>query len=91
MNRLLSPQEAADRLGICTKTLRECRSLGLRCVRVTRNAIKYRPDHIEDYIKARTECHSEQRKPASINTTSLSKVVAFEDLVAPKTTKKRKL
>ncbi|WP_198007045.1 helix-turn-helix domain-containing protein [Roseobacter sp. CCS2] len=88
MTPLLSPQETAEILGVCTKTLQNCRALGLRCVRVTRNAIKYRPDDVQAFIEERTECHSEQKRPASTNMTSSSKVVDFAEAVAPKTTKK---
>ncbi|WP_082849476.1 MULTISPECIES: helix-turn-helix domain-containing protein [unclassified Sulfitobacter] len=90
MTPLLKPSDAANLLGVCTKSLQECRRRGLKCVKIARGAIRYRPDDLQEYIEAQTQCHSEQRKPASINMTSSSKVVAFEDLAGPKTTKTRK-
>ena len=90
MQPLLKPTDAAEILGVCVKTLQECRRSGLKYVKVARGAIRYREDDIQEYIRAKTECHSEPRKPASTNTTSSSQVIAFEDLVGRKTTKKRK-
>ncbi|MGR3605294.1 helix-turn-helix domain-containing protein [Sulfitobacter sp.] len=87
---LLKPSDAADLLGVCTKTLQECRRRGLKYVKVARGAIRYRADDLQDYIEAQTQCHSEQRKPASINTTSSSGVIAFEDLAGRRISKQRK-
>ena len=87
---LMKPVDAANILGICTRSLQECRRRGLRCVKVAKGAIRYRMDDVQDYIEAQTECHFEQVKPASINTTSSSAVVAFEALAERQTTKRRK-
>lgn len=52
---LLTPAEAAQRLGICTKTLRQIRARGLiRYVAVTPRRIFYRADDCDAFIEART-------------------------------------
>ncbi|MGS4981700.1 MULTISPECIES: helix-turn-helix domain-containing protein [Pseudosulfitobacter] len=87
---LLKPIEAATFLGVCTKTLQECRRNGLKYVKVAKGAIRYRADDLEEYIEAQTQCHSEPRRPVSINTTSSSGVIAFEDLAGRKTSRQRR-
>ncbi|WP_420415885.1 helix-turn-helix domain-containing protein [Marinovum algicola] len=86
---LLKPAEAAEVLGVCEKTLQQCRARGLRYVTVTRGAIRYRADDLEAYIEANT-CRSEPPKPKSGNTTSRSGVVDFAEALAQTTMKRRR-
>jgi excisionase family DNA binding protein len=52
--KLLTHEEAADRIGVCAKTLRQLRKQGLiRYVAVTGRLIKYRPEDIEAFIESR--------------------------------------
>ncbi|WP_375263237.1 helix-turn-helix domain-containing protein [Palleronia sp.] len=89
--RLLTPQEAAETLRVCTKTLQRLRSDGLRYVKLG-GKILYRPDDLDDYIEKRTieECRSERKGRGSGTTTSRSGVVDFTALVGRTTSKKRK-
>ncbi|WP_394805018.1 helix-turn-helix domain-containing protein [Tritonibacter scottomollicae] len=89
---LLNSKEAAEALGVCEKTLRECRLLGLRYVQVTRGAIRYRRDDLESYIEERTveACRSDRRTANTTTTTSRSGVVDFMDRAERKTSKKPK-
>ncbi|WP_366140567.1 helix-turn-helix domain-containing protein [uncultured Tateyamaria sp.] len=91
MNRLLTPSEAADVLQVCQKTLQQCRSLGLRYVQITRGAIRYKPEDLQEFIEARTiqECRSEKRARKTGTMTSNSKVVDFMGLAKPTTSKTR--
>ncbi|WP_184568168.1 helix-turn-helix domain-containing protein [Sulfitobacter undariae] len=85
---LLKSVDAAAILGICTKSLQNCRKQGLKYVKIGKGTFRYRRDDLKEYIEAQTQCHSEPRKPRSINTTSSSEVVAFEDLAGRKTMRK---
>ena len=89
ISKLLKPSEAADVLGVCEKTLQQCRARGLRFVTVTRGAIRYREDDLLAYIEDNL-CLSELPKPKSGNTTSKSKVFAFEEVVARPTMRRPK-
>ena len=82
---LLTPAEAAAILHVSEKTLRRQHGSGLNHVRVGKQ-IRYRPDDLQDYIKANT-CHSAQKTRATGTTTSRSGVVDFMDRVARKTSK----
>jgi excisionase family DNA binding protein len=51
---LLTHDQAAARIGVCAKTLRQLRKKGLiRYVAVTGRLIKYRPEDIEAFIESR--------------------------------------
>jgi hypothetical protein len=85
MQPLLKPTEAAHILGICTKSLQECRRRGLKWVKVSRGAVRYRESDLADYIVANVQCNLERPKSATINKQTLSGVIAFEDLPKQKT------
>lgn len=51
---LLAPEEAADRISVCTKTLRRLRAQGLiRYVAVTERKIMYRPEDCDAFLESR--------------------------------------
>ncbi|WP_428480375.1 helix-turn-helix domain-containing protein [Sphingomonas beigongshangi] len=83
MGDLLTPEEAAKRLHVCTKTLRRLRTNGqIRYVAITDRKILYRPEDCDDFVAAcarkAPECPSTSRKTRRISTsTSSGKVVAF--------------
>jgi excisionase family DNA binding protein len=53
--RLLTPDEAAGRLGVGERTLRDLRKRGLiRYVAVTERKIMYRPEDCEAFIESRS-------------------------------------
>lgn len=53
--RLLTPDEAAGRLGIGERTLRDLRKRGLiRYVAITERKIMYRPEDCEAFIESRS-------------------------------------
>ncbi|WP_443019457.1 helix-turn-helix domain-containing protein [Sphingomonas adhaesiva] len=80
---LLTPEQAAERLHLCTKTLRRLRSQGLiRYVAITDRKIRYRPEDCDEYVASRTrkavECPSTSRRSRPITTTtSPGKVIGF--------------
>ncbi|WP_083937517.1 helix-turn-helix domain-containing protein [Sphingomonas sp. PR090111-T3T-6A] len=80
---LLTPQQAAKRLHVCTKTLRQLRREGsIRYVAITDRKIRYRPEDCDEFVASRArkapECPSTSRKTRRISTsTSSGKVVAF--------------
>lgn len=84
---LLDAQQAADLLGVCTKTLRKIRHRGLPYVTLPSGAIRYKPEDIEDFIEGRT-CRSDQKPRATGITTSRSGVVDFMAHAERKTTRK---
>lgn len=52
MNDLLTPDEAAARVRVCTKTLRQLRQQGLiRYVQVSPRKIFYRPEDCDAYLE----------------------------------------
>ncbi|PXA99936.1 hypothetical protein DMC47_00780 [Nostoc sp. 3335mG] len=83
VSELLTSDEAAARLHLSTRTLRELRRNGLiRYIAITDRKILYRPEDCEDYIASRarkaTECPSTSRKTRRTSTsTSSSTVVGF--------------
>lgn len=89
---LLTPKEVARMLSLSEKSLLQCRSMGLRFVKVTRGAIRYREEDVAEYIEQQTvkPCHSEKRTANTGTMTSKSEVVDFMDRVERKTSKKRK-
>ena len=86
---LLTAEEAATALSICTKTLRKIRERGLPYVTLPSGAIRYKLSDIENYIEGRTvTCHSAPKTRASGTTTSKRGVVDFMAHAAQKTTRK---
>ncbi|WP_147036068.1 helix-turn-helix domain-containing protein [Sphingomonas aquatilis] len=85
MMELLTPEEAAKRIHVCTKTLRRLRQDGhIRYVAITDRKIRYRPEDCDEFIASRArkapECLSTSRKTRRISTsTSSGRVVAFTD------------
>ncbi|MBN3537801.1 helix-turn-helix domain-containing protein [Sphingomonas pseudosanguinis] len=83
MTELLTPEQAAHRLSVCTKTLRRLRQDGhIRYVAITDRKIRYRPEDCDDYVASRArkapECPSTKRvNRRTSTTTSSSKVVDF--------------
>ena len=55
MTALLTPEEAARRLRVSTKTLRQLRQAGeIRYVAVTERRIFYRPEDCDDFLERRS-------------------------------------
>jgi hypothetical protein len=53
MTTLLTPEQAAARIGVCAKTLRAIRQRGaIRYVAVTPRKIFYRPEDCDAYLEA---------------------------------------
>jgi hypothetical protein len=66
MSALLSPEEAAKRVRVCERTLRDLRKRGLiRYVAVTDRKIFYRPEDCDEYLASRlrldTPCETRPR------------------------------
>lgn len=78
--KLLKEHEAAERLGICERTLRKERQAGrLPYIKFGR-AIRYAPADIEAFIESARLCQSiAERVPRSGGTRSHSTVVDFEE------------
>lgn len=54
LDDLLTPEEAAARMKVCTKTLRQFRRQGLiRYVAITARTIRYRPEDCAAFIASR--------------------------------------
>jgi predicted site-specific integrase-resolvase len=54
MTDLLTHDQAAERIGVCAKTLRQFRKQGLiRYIAVTRRKISYRAEDVEAFIESR--------------------------------------
>lgn len=85
---LLTPAEAARHLTVSEKTLRRLRDEGLKFVRLRPGSIRYRLDDLDEFIRAKTTCHSAPAPRASGTTTSRSGVVDFMDLAARKTSRR---
>ena len=76
---LLTMEETAEMLGICTKTLRAHVAAGdIRYVLVGKRTRKFTQSDINAFIEDRRECHSTDRKSLRTGTTtSRSKVYDF--------------
>ncbi|WP_408022279.1 helix-turn-helix domain-containing protein [Sphingomonas aquatilis] len=83
MMELLTPEEAAKRIHVCTKTLRQLRQDGhIRYVAITDRKIRYRPEDCDEFIASRArkapECPSTLRRTRpTTTTTSSGRVVGF--------------
>ncbi|WP_081504249.1 helix-turn-helix domain-containing protein [Sphingomonas sp. PAMC 26621] len=92
---LLTPEEAAARIHVCTKTLRQLRRDGhIRYIAISDRVIRYRPEDCDDFIEGRVrkapECQSTSRKTRrTSNSTSSGKVVAFSERQAAKANAQR--
>jgi excisionase family DNA binding protein len=61
---LLTPEEAALRLHVCTKVLRRLRDRGLiRYVAVTDRKIRYRPEDVDAYLESRLRMAEQPPQP----------------------------
>ncbi|WP_446745933.1 helix-turn-helix domain-containing protein [Sphingomonas sp. OTU376] len=79
---LLTEEQAAERLSLCTKTLRKERKAGRLPYILIGRAVRYTLDDLESFIaRARQDtpaCQSTSRKTRrTSNTTSSGKVLAF--------------
>lgn len=64
MGDLLTPDEAAQRLRVCTKTLRRLRQAGaIRYVAVTKRKIFYRPEDCAAFIEQRATVSEPVERP----------------------------
>jgi excisionase family DNA binding protein len=61
---LLTPDEAAERMHVCTKILRRLRDQGLiRYVAVTDRKIRYRPEDVDAYLESRVRMAEQPPQP----------------------------
>lgn len=66
MSALLTPQEAAERLHISERTLRDLKRVGaIRYVALSARRIAYRADDVSDYINTRVRCDEQPEPRAS--------------------------
>jgi excisionase family DNA binding protein len=82
VSRLLSHEEAADRIGVGEKTLRQLRKQGLiRYVAVTGRLIKYRPEDCDAFVESRLvidePCLPTQRRGPRKRLSTQGNVVSF--------------
>ncbi|WP_446741054.1 helix-turn-helix domain-containing protein [Sphingomonas sp. ACRSK] len=83
MTELLTSEEAAERIHVSTKTLRQLRRNGhIRYVAVTDRKIRYRPEDCDEYLESRARkapgCPSTRGRVLRTGTsTSSGKVVGF--------------
>ncbi len=89
MAELLKPADAAARLHISERTLRELKRTGaVRYVAVSGRSIRYRPDDLADYINSRVRCDDQQPRRVSRRSVSLSpranNVVSLSEALANK-------
>lgn len=88
-NELLKPADAAARLHISERTLRELKRTGaVRYVAVSGRSIRYRPDDLADYINSRVRCDDQHPRRVSRRSVSLSpranNVVSLSEALANK-------
>ncbi|WP_083803430.1 helix-turn-helix domain-containing protein [Sagittula stellata] len=93
--RLLTSDEAAEYLRVSTKTLRKLRRSGLPFAEISPGCHRYREDDLAAYVAAKVisetpPCRTAPKARASGTTTSRSGVVDFTEVVALKTSKRRK-
>lgn len=89
--RLLTEDQAAQALSLCTRTLRKARHQGtLSFVRIGRT-VRYTESDLAQFIERSRECHSTSGKVRrSGNTRSRSTVFDFEEVRARQTAAKQK-
>ncbi|WP_414714398.1 helix-turn-helix domain-containing protein [Sphingobium sp.] len=78
---LLTPEEAAERLHMCAKTLRRLRNEGLiRYVALTERKIRFRPEDCDAFLESRiresTPCPSTSRQTRRSSSTTSNIVAA---------------
>lgn len=83
-DELLSPQDAAKRLMVSERTLRDLKSRGaIRYVAVTGRRIRYRPEDIADFVTSRVRCDEQVEQPksskrrASVSGAAAANIVPF--------------
>ncbi|WP_353448035.1 helix-turn-helix domain-containing protein [Sphingomonas aurantiaca] len=95
MTDLLTPEDAADRIHVSTKTLRRLRQDGhIRYVAITDRKIRYRLEDCDEFVASRArkapECPSTSARPRPTGTsTSSGKVVGFSARPAARASAKR--
>ncbi|WP_339345530.1 helix-turn-helix domain-containing protein [uncultured Sphingomonas sp.] len=82
MTVLLTPQEAAARLHLCTKTLRRLRREGhIRYVAITDRKILYRPEDCDEFVASRArkaaECPSTSRITHKAKPRASGRILSF--------------
>ena len=89
--KLYTESEAADRLRVCSRTLRKARQTGdLPFVRIGRS-IRYSDSDLAQFIERSRECLSTAAKaPRSGNTTSRSTVSDFAEALAKRESARRR-
>lgn len=87
---LLSPQQAAERLMVSERTLRDLKRRGaIRYVAITSRRIGYRDDDLADFIARQVRCdeHAEPQKPskrrASVSGAAAANIVPFSQRRRP--------
>lgn len=90
--RLLTEDEAAQELRVCTRTLRKERQAGRLPYVLIGRCVRYSPQDLETYIeKARTCQFVSERAPRSTITRSPSMVVDFEAARATRKSQRPKM
>lgn len=87
---LLSPQEAAKRLMVSERTLRDLKKRGaIRYVAVTGRRILYRPEDLAEFVTARVRCDEQVEQPksskrrASVSGAGAANIVPFSQRRRP--------
>lgn len=87
---LLSAHDAAKRLMVSERTLRDLKRTGaIRYVAVTGRRVAYRPEDLADFITRRVRCdeHTEPKKPskrrASVSGAAVANIVPFSQRRRP--------
>lgn len=86
MKDLLNPREAAEKLHISERTLRDLKKRGaIRYVALTERRIMYRPDDLADYINGRVRCDEQElgrdskKRRASVSGVTQRKIIPFSE------------
>ena len=76
---LLTPDEAAERLRVSERTLRDLKRRGLiRYVAITERRIAYRPEDCDEYIEARVRVDEPcETRPRPKRTGRTGKIIPF--------------
>lgn len=90
MKDLLNPREAAEKLHISERTLRDLKKRGaIRYVALTERRIMYRPDDLADYINGRVRCDEQEpgrdskKRRASVRGSAVHNIVPFSQIHRP--------